>query len=112
MSSELVKHVSEASFEQDVLKSSQPVLVDFWAEWCGPCKAFAPVLDDAAKAYEGRVTMAKVDVDSSPETAGRYGVRSIPTLILYKDGKPLAQKIGMLSRSQLAQFLDSNLQHG
>jgi thioredoxin 1 len=109
MSSDLVKHISDTTFEQDVLKSGTPVLVDFWAEWCGPCKAFAPVLDDAAKAYEGRVTMAKLDVDASPATAGRYGVRGIPTVILYKDGKPHAQKVGAMSRMQLAQFLDSNL---
>ena len=109
MSSDLVKHISDATFEQDVLKAGTPVLVDFWAEWCGPCKAFAPVLDDAAKAYEGRVTMAKLDVDASPATAGRYGVRGIPTVILYKDGKPHAQKVGAMSRGQLAQFLDSNL---
>ena len=109
MSSDMVKHVSDATFDQDVLKSGTPVLVDFWAEWCGPCKAFAPVLDDAAKTYEGRVTMAKLDVDASPATAGRYGVRGIPTVILYKDGKPHAQKVGAMSRTQLAQFLDSNL---
>jgi thioredoxin 1 len=109
MSSELIKHVSDATFEQDVLKSPTPVLVDFWAEWCGPCKMFAPILDDAAKSYEGRVTMAKLDIDSNPATPGRYGIRGIPTVILYKNGEPHAQKVGAMSKSQLTQFLDSNL---
>ena len=109
MSSELIKHVSDATFDEDVLQSDNPVLVDFWAEWCGPCKMFAPILDDAAKAYEGRVTMAKLDIDSNPDTPGRYGIRGIPTVILYKNGQPHAQKVGAMSKSQLTQFLDSNL---
>jgi thioredoxin 1 len=109
MSSELIKHVSDTSFEQDVLKSQHPVLVDFWAEWCGPCKMFAPILDEAAREYEGRLTVAKLDIDNNPATPGKYGIRGIPTVILYKDGQAHAQKVGAMSKSQLKAFLDSNL---
>jgi thioredoxin 1 len=109
MASELIKHVSDATFDSDVLKSDKPVLVDFWAEWCGPCKMFAPILDDVAKSYEGRLTVAKLDIDNNPGTPGRYGIRGIPTVILYKDGQAHAQKVGAMSKSQLTAFLDSNL---
>jgi thioredoxin 1 len=107
--SEMIKHVSDTSFEKDVLQSTNPVLVDFWAEWCGPCKMFAPVLDDIAKQYEGKLTVAKLDIDANPATPGKYGIRGIPTLILYKAGQAHAQKVGALSKSQLTAFLDTNL---
>ncbi|HTI45202.1 MAG TPA: thioredoxin TrxA [Casimicrobiaceae bacterium] len=106
---ELIKHVSDASFDKDVLQSQKPVLVDFWAEWCGPCKMFAPVLDDVAKSYEDRLTVAKLDIDANPATPGKYGIRGIPTVILYKGGQVHAQKVGALTKSQLTAFLDSNL---
>jgi thioredoxin 1 len=104
-----IKYVSDASFEQDVLKSDGPVLVDYWAEWCGPCKMIAPVLEDMAKEYVGRLTVAKLDIDANPGITSQFGIRGIPTLILFKDGKPHAQKVGALSKSQLAAFVDSNL---
>ena len=104
-----IKHTSDATFEQDVLQSGHPVLVDFWAEWCGPCKMFAPVLDEVAKEYEGKISVAKLDIDANPSTPGKYGIRGIPTLILYKDGQAHAQKVGALSKSQLTAFIDSNL---
>jgi thioredoxin 1 len=104
-----VSHVSDATFEQDVLKSPTPVLVDFWAEWCGPCKMIAPVLEDLAKDYAGKLTVAKLDVDANPQTMSQYGIRGIPTLILFKGGKAQAQKVGAMSKSQLAQFVDSHL---
>jgi thioredoxin 1 len=106
---ELVKHVSDTSFDSDVLKSGNPVLVDFWAEWCGPCKSFAPVLDEVAKEYQGRLTVAKLDIDNNPSTPGKYGIRGIPTVILYKNGQAHAQRVGAMSKSQLTAFLDSNL---
>jgi thioredoxin 1 len=109
MSSDLIKHVSDASFEVDVLESASPVLVDFWAEWCGPCKMFAPILDEVAREYDGRLKVAKLDIDSNPTTPGRYGIRGIPTVILYKDGKPHAQSVGAMSKSKLTAFLDSHL---
>ena len=109
MSSELIKHVSDASFESDVLQSDKPVLVDYWAEWCGPCKMIAPVLEDMAKEYAGRLTVAKLDIDANPGITSQFGIRGIPTLILFKGGKPHAQKVGALSKSQLAAFVDSNL---
>jgi thioredoxin 1 len=107
--SENIKQVSDTSFESDVLQSSTPVLVDFWAEWCGPCKMIAPVLEDIARDYAGRLTVAKLDVDANPEVTNKFGIRGIPTLILFKDGKVQAQKVGALSKSQLTAFVDSNL---
>jgi thioredoxin 1 len=109
MSSDLIKHVSEASFEADVLKASGPVLVDYWAEWCGPCKMIAPVLDDIAGTYEGKLTIAKLNIDENQETPAKHGVRGIPTLMLFKDGEVAATKVGALSKSQLQAFLDANI---
>ncbi|NGM87784.1 thioredoxin TrxA [Parapusillimonas sp. SGNA-6] len=107
--SESIKHVTDASFEADVLKSDVPVLVDYWAAWCGPCKMIAPLLDEAADQYQGRVIIAKLNVDDNPETASKFGVRGIPTLMLFKDGKATATKVGALSKSQLNTFLDESL---
>lgn len=109
MSSDLIKHVSDASFEADVLKASGPVLVDYWAEWCGPCKMIAPVLDDIAASYEGKLTVAKLNIDDNQETPAKHGVRGIPTLMLFKDGEVAATKVGALSKSQLQAFLDANI---
>jgi thioredoxin 1 len=107
--SDLIQHVSDANFEKDVLAAGKPVLVDFWAEWCGPCKMFAPVLDDVAREYEGRLKIAKLDIDANPATPAKYGIRGIPTVILYRDGQAHAHKVGALSKKQLTDFLDSNL---
>ena len=107
--SDLIQHVSDANFEKDVLTAGKPVLVDFWAEWCGPCKMFAPVLDDVAREYEGRLKIAKLDIDANPATPAKYGIRGIPTVILYRDGQAHAHKVGALSKKQLTDFLDSNL---
>lgn len=107
--SESIKHVSDASFDADVLKSDLPVLVDYWAAWCGPCKMIAPLLESAAQEYQGRVTIAKLDVDANPETAAKFGIRGIPTLMLFKGGKAAATKVGALSKSQLNAFLDESL---
>jgi thioredoxin 1 len=104
-----IKHVSDATFDSDVLQSQTPVLVDYWAEWCGPCKMIAPVLEDMAKSYAGRLTVAKLDIDANPGITSKYGIRGIPTLILFKGGEPAAQKVGALSKSQLAAFVDSHL---
>ena len=109
MRSDLIKHVSDASFEADVLKASGPVLVDYWAEWCGPCKMIAPVLDDIAGTYEGKLTIAKLNIDENQETPAKHGVRGIPTLMLFKDGEVAATKVGALSKSQLQAFLDANI---
>jgi thioredoxin 1 len=103
------KEVTEGSFENDVLKSPAPVLVDFWAPWCGPCKMIGPMLEDAAARYAGRLTIAKVNIDEQGQLPGRFHVRSIPTLILFKDGKPVGQKVGALSATQLDDFLSANL---
>ena len=109
MASELIKHVSDASFEADVLQSKQPVLVDYWAEWCGPCKMIAPILDEVAKDYSGKLRVAKLNIDDNPKVPGEYGIRGIPTLLLFKGGAVEAQKVGALSKSQLTAFIDSNL---
>src|SRR6478609_9234999 len=107
--SENIKHISDASFEADVLKSDKPVLVDFWAEWCGPCKAIAPILEEVAKEYEGRLKIAKINVDENQSTPAKFGIRGIPTLMLFKNGNVEATRVGALSKSQLTAFLDSNI---
>lgn len=109
MASDLIKHVSDASFEADVLQSSSPVLVDYWAEWCGPCKMIAPILDEVARDYAGKLRVAKVNIDENQDTPARFGIRGIPTLMLFKDGNVEATKVGALSKSQLTAFLDSHL---
>ena len=101
--------VTDDSFEQDVLKASGPVLVDFWAEWCGPCKMIAPALDDLAAEYQGKLTVAKINIDDNPQTPNKYGVRGIPTLMLFKDGNVAATKIGALPKGALYQWVDSVL---
>lgn len=107
--SELIRNVSDATFEAEVLNSNEPVLVDYWAAWCGPCKMIAPLLDEASKQYEGRVKIAKLNVDENPDTAAKYGVRGIPTLMLFKNGQAVTTKVGALSKSQLASFLDESV---
>lgn len=104
-----IKHVTDSSFENDVLNADLPVLVDYWAPWCGPCKMIAPLLDEAAETYQGRVIIAKVNVDDNPEASAKFGVRGIPTLMLFKDGKVTETKVGVLSKSQLSAFLDNAL---
>jgi len=107
--SDKIVNVTDASFEDEVLNSDSPVLVDFWAEWCGPCKMIAPLLDIVADEYDGKLKIAKVDIDSNQETPSKFGVRGIPTLLLFKDGAVAATKVGALSKSQLTEFLDLNL---
>ena len=109
MASELIKHVTDATFEADVLQSSQPVLVDYWAEWCGPCKMIAPILDEVSTAYAGKLQIAKMNVDENQGIPAQFGIRGIPTLILFKNGTVAAQKVGALSKSQLTAFLDSHI---
>lgn len=105
--SDNITHVSEASFDQDVLSSELPVLVDFWAAWCGPCKMIAPILDEIATEYAGKVKVCKVDVDANPGVPEKFGIRGIPTLIVFKDGNAVDTKVGALSKTQLAEFVDS-----
>ena len=101
--------VTDQSFEQDVLKSSEPVVVDFWAEWCGPCRMIAPALEEISNALGDKVTVAKLNIDENPDTPGRYGVRGIPTMLLFKGGQPIAQKVGAAPRSQIQQWLEAEL---
>ena len=104
-----IHRVTDESFEPEVLKSETPVLVDYWAEWCGPCKSIAPILDEVAKEYEGRLKVAKLNVDENQQTPAKFGIRGIPTLMLFKNGNVEATRVGALSKSQLTAFLDSNI---
>ncbi len=109
MASALIKHVTDATFENDVLQSAQPILVDYWAEWCGPCKMIAPILDEVSTAYEGKLNIAKMNVDENREIPAKFGIRGIPTLMLFKDGQLAATKVGALSKAQLIAFIDQQL---
>ena len=104
-----IRHVTDETFEPEVLQSETPVLVDYWAEWCGPCKSIAPILDEVAKEYEGRLKVAKINVDENQNTPAKFGIRGIPTLMLFKNGNVEATRVGALSKSQLTAFLDSNI---
>ena len=107
--SDSITHVSDSSFDNDVLKSPIPVLLDFWAPWCGPCKMIAPLLEEMASEYSGRVSICKIDVDENPETSNRFSIRGIPTLLIFKNGEVEATKVGGLSKTQLQAFIDSAL---
>ncbi|HCX88280.1 MAG TPA: thiol reductase thioredoxin [Gammaproteobacteria bacterium] len=107
--SDNIIHVSDDSFEQEVLQSEKPVLIDYWAEWCGPCKMIAPVLDEVANEYADKIRVAKLNIDENPATPPKYNVRSIPTLLLFKDGEVQAQQVGAVSKAQLTAFLDENI---
>jgi thioredoxin 1 len=102
-------HLSDATFETEVLQSSVPVLVDYWAEWCGPCKMIAPILDEISKDYEGKLKIAKLNIDENAQTPAKFGIRGIPTLMIFKNGNVEATKVGALSKSQLTTFIDSNI---
>ncbi len=109
MASEHIKHVTDTSFETDVLKSETPVLVDYWAEWCGPCKMIAPILDDVANDYQGKLQIAKMNVDENRDVPARFNIRGIPTLMLFKGGQLAATKVGAMSKAQLTSFLNEQL---
>ena len=107
--SDKIVHVTDDSFDEDVIKSEIPVLVDYWAEWCGPCKMIAPILEEVVDDYVGKLKIAKLNIDENPNTPPKFGIRGIPTLILFKDGDVEATKVGAMSKSQLTAFIDSNL---
>ena len=109
MASELIKHVTDTSFELDVLQSNLPVLVDYWAEWCGPCKMIAPILDEVSSVYEGKVQIAKMNVDENRDIPAKFGIRGIPTLMLFKGGVLAATKVGAMSKAQMTAFIDQQL---
>lgn len=104
-----ISAITDNNFENEVIESSTPVLVDFWAQWCGPCKAIAPILEDIAQKYDGKVKIVKLDVDQNPATPPKFGVRGIPTLILFKDGQVKATQVGLLSKNELLSFIDTNV---
>jgi len=101
--------VTDPSFEEDVLESDTPILVDFWAEWCGPCKMLGPILEDIAPENEGKIVISKLDIDNNPGTPAKYGVRGIPTMLIFKNGEVVGTKVGVLSKSQLQAFIDENV---
>jgi thioredoxin 1 len=107
--SDLIAKLTDSSFDQEISSSNVPVLVDYWAEWCGPCKMIAPILEEVAKDYQGKLKVAKLNIDENPQTPPKFGIRGIPTLMLFKGGEVAATKVGALSKSQLASFLDSHL---
>jgi thioredoxin 1 len=109
MATDLIKHVSDASFASDVLQSDVPVLVDYWAEWCGPCRMIAPILDEISKTYEGKLQVAKMNVDENRDVPAKFGIRGIPTLMVFKGGELAATKVGALSKAQLTAFIDQQL---
>jgi thioredoxin 1 len=109
MASDLIKHTPDATFDTDVLKANKPVIVDFWAEWCGPCKMIAPILDEVATGYEGKLQITKMNVDENRDIPAKFGIRGIPTLMVFKDGQLAATKVGAMSKSQLTAFIDQQL---
>ena len=109
MASDLIKHISDATFEADVLQAGKPVLVDYWAEWCGPCKMIAPILDEVSATYQDKLQIAKMNVDENRDIPAKFGIRGIPTLMLFKDGQLAATKVGAVSKAQLTAFIDQQL---
>jgi thioredoxin 1 len=109
MASDLITHTSDATFEADVLKAAKPVLVDYWAEWCGPCKGIAPLLDELAVTYEGKLQITKMNVDENRDIPAKFGIRGIPTLMVFKGGELAATKVGAMSKAQMAAFIDEHL---
>ncbi|AEG93440.1 thioredoxin TrxA [Ramlibacter tataouinensis] len=109
MASDLIKHVSDSSFEADVLQSDKPVLVDYWAEWCGPCKMIAPILDEVSASYRDKLQVAKMNVDENRDIPAKFGIRGIPTLMLFKGGQLAATKVGAMSKAQLTAFIDQQI---